>query len=110
MDKSIHTDEYAVLVELLKESREAAELTQEELAKKLKQSQSFVSKMETGDRRLDLVQLRTVCAALGVTLADFVAQFEGRLVLRSSQSSPPSGAEKQRSTPRKRRGRTRSRR
>lgn len=107
MDKSIHTDEYAVLVELLKESREAAELTQEELATKLKQSQSFVSKMETGDRRLDLVQLRTVCAALGVTLADFVSQFEGRLAARRS---PPSGGEKRQATGRKRRGRTRERR
>jgi transcriptional regulator with XRE-family HTH domain len=66
-------------VELLKEFRAAAGLTQVELAKRLKQSQSFVSKMEVGERRLDMVQLRTVCAALGTTLQEFVAQWEQRL-------------------------------
>lgn len=86
MDKSIHTAEYAALVALLKEAREAADLSQTDLAAKLKQSQSFVSKMESGDRRLDLVQLRTVCAALGLTLADFVARFEERVSARPSPS------------------------
>ncbi|MBA4191186.1 MAG: hypothetical protein C0467_24665 [Planctomycetaceae bacterium] len=78
MDKSIHTREHGVLVALLKEAREAANLTQIELAKRLKQSQSFVSKMEAGERRLDLVQLRTVCLALGVTLPELVERFEKR--------------------------------
>ena len=79
MDKSIHTDEYELLVDLQREARASAGLTQVELAKKLKQSQSFVSKMEVGERRLDLVQLRTVCAALGTTLPEFVAKWEERL-------------------------------
>jgi transcriptional regulator with XRE-family HTH domain len=79
MDKSIHTDEYALLVDLLKEARAAAGLTQVQLARKLKQSQSFVSKMEVGERRVDLVQLRTVCTALGTTVAAFVARWEERL-------------------------------
>ena len=79
MDKSIHTDEYELLVDLLREARASAGLTQVELAKKLKQSQSFVSKMEVGERRLDLVQLRTVCIALGTTLPEFVAKWEERL-------------------------------
>jgi ribosome-binding protein aMBF1 (putative translation factor) len=79
MDKSIHTDEYELLVDLIKEARVSAGLTQVELAKKLKQSQSFVSKMEVGQRRLDMVQLRTVCSALGTTLPEFVAKWEQRL-------------------------------
>ena len=79
MDKSIHTTEYAAIVALLREAREAAGLSQVELAKQLRQSQSFVSKMESGDRRLDLVQLRTVCTALGLTLPEFVSRFEERL-------------------------------
>ena len=82
MDKSIHTDEYTVLVDLLKEARDAAGLTQVQLAKKLKQSQSFVSKMEVGERRLDLVQLRTVCRALGTTLPELVARWEERITTR----------------------------
>jgi transcriptional regulator with XRE-family HTH domain len=79
MDKSIHTDEYELLVVLLKEARASAGLTQVQLANKLQQSQSFVSKMEVGERRLDMVQLRTVCAALGTTLPAFVAKWEERL-------------------------------
>ena len=92
MDKSIHTAEYAALVALLKEAREAAGLSQTALAERLGQSQSFVSKMETGDRRLDLVQLRTVCAALGVGLPDFVARFEERLAAGRRAAGGTSGA------------------
>lgn len=79
MRKSIHTREYAVLLRLLRQAREAAGLTQVEVAKKLKQSQSFVTKMERGDRRLDVVQLRTICLAYGSTLPEFVARLEAEL-------------------------------
>lgn len=79
MEKSVYTDEYSSVTELLREVRIAAQITQVQLAKKLGQSQSFVSKYECGDSRLDIIQLRTVCSQLGITLADFVAQLEGRL-------------------------------
>ena len=69
-------------MDLLKEARASAGLTQVQLAKKLKQSQSFVSKMEVGERRLDLVQLRTVCLALGTTLPELVAKWEERLAAK----------------------------
>jgi transcriptional regulator with XRE-family HTH domain len=76
MEKSIYTNEYAILLRLLKEARRKAGFTQIELAKKLNQSQSFVSKFERGDRRIDLVQLRTICQLCGVNLRDFIDQFE----------------------------------
>jgi transcriptional regulator with XRE-family HTH domain len=79
MEKSIHTDDYAALVELLRQARQAAGLTQVQLAQKLGQSQSFVSKVEVGERRLDLIQLRTILLALGTTLPDFVEQLEKKL-------------------------------
>ena len=79
MDKSIYTREYAVVLRLLREARERAGITQVELAAKLGQSQSFVSKAERGDRRLDVIQLRTILGALGVTLADFVRGLEAEL-------------------------------
>ena len=41
--------------------------------------QSFVSKYETGERRLDMVEVRAVCASLGVTLSAFVKKLEARL-------------------------------
>ena len=68
-----------MLLHLLKQAREAAGLTQVQVAKRLKQSQSFVTKMERGDRRLDVVQLRTICRLYGTTLTEFVARLEMEL-------------------------------
>jgi transcriptional regulator with XRE-family HTH domain len=85
MDKSVFTHEYRVLLRLIRQTREAANLTQVELAEKLRQSQSFVSKCERGERRLDVVQLRTICRLLGTSLTDFVAEFERRLASKGSK-------------------------
>lgn len=82
MKKSIYTDEYQVLLRLLREARERSGVTQVELARTLGQTQSYVSKIELGDRRIDLIQLRTILAALGVGLADFVARLEDALAGR----------------------------
>lgn len=78
MEKSLFTAEYRVLTALLREQREAAGLTQVDLAKRLRETQSYVSKCERGERRLDLVQIRTFCQALGISLVDFVREFERR--------------------------------
>lgn len=79
MEKSIHTREYAAVTRLLRLAREQAGLTQTDLAKALGQSQSFVCKAENGDRRLDVVQLRTVLAALGVSLPEFARRLEAEI-------------------------------
>jgi transcriptional regulator with XRE-family HTH domain len=64
------------LLELLRQVRIEAGLRQVDLAKKLRQPQSFVSKYESGERRLDLLELRQVCSAAGTTLQAFVRRFE----------------------------------
>lgn len=79
MEKSIHSRDYATLLDLLRESREAAGLTQVGLAEALERSQSFVSKVERGETRLDVIQLRTICQALGTTLPVFIVKLEERL-------------------------------
>ena len=79
MEKSIYTREYQVLLRILREDRERAGVTQVELARRLGQTQSYVSKIELGDRRLDLVQLRTILTVLGVGLKDFVVRYEKAL-------------------------------
>jgi transcriptional regulator with XRE-family HTH domain len=79
MDKSIYTREYAVVLRLLKEAREEAGIRQEDLAATLGKSQSFVSKAERGERRLDIVQLRTFLHVLGVKLPEFVRRLEVEL-------------------------------
>ena len=52
--------------ELLTSGRVAADLTQHELATLLKRSQSFVSKYESGERRLNVIELIEVSDAIGV--------------------------------------------
>ena len=61
---------------LLRSIRTGAGLTQTDVARRLKQPQSFVSKYESGARRLDLLELRDVCRAMGVSVAAFVRRFE----------------------------------
>ena len=68
-----------VLQELLKEIRREASLTQVELAAVLEQSQSFVSKYESGERILDILEVRFFCERLGITLLEFCRRFEEKL-------------------------------
>lgn len=79
MRKSIYSDEQAVLVGLLRELREKAGVRQVELAERLGRPQSFVSKYESGERRLDLIELRHIALALGVSLGAVVKRFEKAL-------------------------------
>ena len=82
MEKSIYTKEYAAVLRLLRQAREEAEITQVQLAKKLRLTQSLLSKMERGDCRLDIVQLRSICRALGLSLPEFVQRLEHELAKR----------------------------
>lgn len=77
--KSIYSDEYGMLLRLLRETREKAGITQVQLAARLGQTQSFVTKVECGDRRLDVIQLRTILAEFGVPLSKFITRFEREL-------------------------------
>ena len=83
MEKSVFTSEYELLKRLLREVRKRANVTQEELAARLQETQSFVSKCERGERRLDLVQLHAFCKALGIPLVDFVQEYTAKLPGRS---------------------------
>ncbi|MDA3874577.1 MAG: helix-turn-helix transcriptional regulator [Kiritimatiellae bacterium] len=65
MKKTIHSREYQVVVEKLRALREAAGMTQRDLAAKLDREHSFVWRMEKGERRLDVVEFHYVCQALG---------------------------------------------
>lgn len=79
MEKSVFTGEYAVFLETLRATRRGCGVTQVELAKRLERSQSFVSKCERGETRLDVIQLRTICHALGTTLPAFVRKLDRAL-------------------------------
>lgn len=61
---------------LLKQVRLDAGLRQSDLADKLGAPQSFVSKYESGERRLDILELRQICEAVGITLSEFIKRLE----------------------------------
>lgn len=67
------------LLKLLRDIRGEKDLKQTELARKLGRQQNFVSLYERGVRRLDVLELREVCKALGITLGTFVKRLERRL-------------------------------
>jgi transcriptional regulator with XRE-family HTH domain len=79
MEKSIHSARYGVFLKVLREARERARLTQVQLARKIGETQTFVSKCERGERRIDVVELRTFCKAFGSDLKVFVAALEKAL-------------------------------
>ncbi len=58
MDKSIFQEEYKKVINRLKIARTEAGYTQVEVAKILKTNQSFISKVETGERRIDIIELK----------------------------------------------------
>ena len=60
MTKSIYTKEYRKVIEKLKKARQEAGLTQVEVARKLNKPQSYISKIERGERRLDIIELKRI--------------------------------------------------
>jgi transcriptional regulator with XRE-family HTH domain len=79
MEKSIFSPEYRVVTALLSELREKTRITQVDLAHKLGVTQSYISKVERGERLLDVIQLREFCKALDTDLTTFVKKLEKRL-------------------------------
>ena len=67
------------LLVLLKELRRERGIRQVELAEQLGVPQSFVSKYESGERQLDILELRRICQVLGIDFDDFVRRLEEKL-------------------------------
>lgn len=79
MEKSLFSAEYALLLQELREARRRAGMTQSDLAARLKTTQSMISKCERGERRLDVIELRTWCRALGLPFTNFLTNLEKAL-------------------------------
>lgn len=76
MPKTIYRPEHTILLSLLRKHRKAAGLTQVDCSKALSRPQSFISDVENGTRRLDIVQLRDLCKVLGISLGKLVQELE----------------------------------
>jgi transcriptional regulator with XRE-family HTH domain len=86
MPKSSFSDEATIVRDLLRTSRERAGLTQLDVAKALNVPQSYVSKYETGERRLDFTETSAVCVTLGISIVDFAKEFAQRARRKAKNS------------------------
>jgi transcriptional regulator with XRE-family HTH domain len=76
VEKSIYSAEYLRLCTELRALRHEAGLTQVQVAAVLGVPQSFVSKYEAGERRLDVIELGHIAQVLGVTVSDVLKRLE----------------------------------
>ena len=76
--KSVHTDQYSKFLELIIVARKTAGLTQTELADQLGRPQSYVSKYERGERRLDMVEFLALADLLNFDPHDFITKLGGQ--------------------------------
>jgi ribosome-binding protein aMBF1 (putative translation factor) len=79
MQKTIYTHEHEIFARRLRAARLAAGLKQTELAERLGKPHSYISRIETSQIRVDVIELRTICSAMGVSFRNFVNQLEDEL-------------------------------
>ncbi len=75
MPSSIFTQRHQEFIGFIASARKAADITQVELATRLGKPQSFVSKVERGERRLDVIEFCQVADALGYEPAELLRKF-----------------------------------
>ena len=83
MKKQIYTAQRNHLVGLLREMRIEAGLTQIDLAAHIEKDQTYVSRYESGQRKLDVLEIREICQTIGLPLEEFAKRLED--VLKQSQ-------------------------
>lgn len=79
MKKRIYIAQRGRLVNLLREMRVEVGLTQVDLAARIEKDQAYVSRYESGQRRLDVLEVREICQAIGITLEEFARRLENAL-------------------------------
>ena len=72
--KSIYTDDYINIISVLRAIRINKNITHAEMAKQLNATQSFISKVENRERRLDVIELLSWIDALGVSVSDVLPE------------------------------------
>lgn len=76
---SLYDPCYKIFVECLRDFRAQSRMTQQELASQLNCPQSYISKYEQGQKRLDIVEIKRICNVFGVSLTEFADEYETRL-------------------------------
>ncbi|QDX23296.1 helix-turn-helix transcriptional regulator [Pandoraea pnomenusa] len=81
MPNPIHDPKYQVFRQMLLDARKEKGLQQVEVAERLGKTQSFVSKYERGERRLDFCEFIEVAAALEIDVAEFIERYLSSVVV-----------------------------
>jgi transcriptional regulator with XRE-family HTH domain len=77
--KTAYLAQQQKLLALLRQLRIEAGLTQAQLAERLQRDQTFVSKYESGERRLDILEIRDVCRGIGIGFVDAMRRLDREL-------------------------------
>lgn len=86
MAKSVHSESYRAFLRLLIESRQLVGVSQIELAKRLKKTQPMISKIEQGERRIDIAEFFEIAGVLGIDPIAFFKKLA--TMLRDSNDKP----------------------
>lgn len=79
MNKSIYSQKQLLLQNILRKKRLSKNYRQSDLAKKLGEHQSFVSKYESGERRIDFIELMEICNVLDINIYSFLKEFQEKI-------------------------------
>lgn len=79
MTRSTHHPAYVAFLKMLREERQTSGFTQVQLADRLGNRQTFISKLESGDRRLDIIELFEYLDSIGSDPVDFVSRLRAKL-------------------------------
>ena len=74
MRKTIRSKRHALIAEAIGDQRKLAGLTQAEVAKRLDRHQPFIANIESGDRRVDLVELIDIAEIIGLDVIGLIEQ------------------------------------
>lgn len=75
MANALHRPQYELFRKLMIQARERSGLTQVQVAGALGKPQSFISKYERGDRRLDFSEFVEIADVLGIDVAEFISAY-----------------------------------
>lgn len=81
--KSLNNPKQIIFQDMIREARLNAGLTQAKLAQKLGKPQSYIAKYETGERRLDVIELLDILDAIGGDASKFITAFNSAKISES---------------------------
>jgi len=88
MEKSLHSEGYSLFLRQLRAARKGVGVTQVELAQRLEETQSFVSKCERGERRIDVVELLEFCRVMVVSFTEFTRRLDASVTRKRPMAGP----------------------